>query len=441
MYKTLVERDKEIIWHPFTAQTLAPPPLPVKRAKGTKIILEDDTEIIDAVSSWWVNIHGHGNEELAETLKQQALELDHIIFAGFTHSTAVDLAEKLLPLLPGDFEKVFFSDNGSTANEIAIKMIIQYFYNNGIHTRKKVIAFEGAYHGDTFGALSMAARSPFSKPFDDYLFEVDFLPFPTEENWQEVKEKMIKLCSTEEYCAFIFEPLVQGASGMRMYNSEWLDNLIGIAQEYGTKCIADEVMTGFYRTGKLFACNHLLKNTPDIVTMSKALSGGIMPLSLTFCTQEIYSAYLTDDILKTFFHGHSFTGNPLACAVALKSLELLLSDERQNQIKNIVASHTAFKKEVEQLEYCKSARQTGTILALEYDSEKETSYFNSIKDELYSYFLSQNVLLRPLGNIVYINTTYTITAQELEKVYLVIRHVFSKGITTIKQESTVLPLT
>lgn len=438
MHKTLVERDKDIIWHPFTAQTLAPPPLPVKKAKGTKIILEDGTEIIDAVASWWVNIHGHGNEELAETLKQQALDLDHIIFAGFTHSPAVALAEKLLPLLPGDFGKVFFSDNGSTANEIAIKMIIQYFYNNGIHTRKKVIAFEGAYHGDTFGALSMAARSPFSKPFDDYLFDVDFLPFPTEENWQEVKEKMIELCCTEEYCAFIFEPLVQGASGMRMYKSEWLDELIGIAQEYGTKCIADEVMTGFYRTGKLFASNHLQKNSPDIVTMSKALTGGIMPLSLTFCTQEIYNAYLTDDVLKTFFHGHSFTGNPLACAVALKSLELLLSEERQNQIKNIISSHSRFKKEVEKMEYCKSIRQTGTILAIEYDSEKETSYFNSIKDELYAYFLEQKVLLRPLGNIVYINTTYTINEDELKKVYQVISNVFKNGISTLIKEKSLL---
>ncbi|WP_044202574.1 adenosylmethionine--8-amino-7-oxononanoate transaminase [Flammeovirga sp. OC4] len=432
MHKSLVERDQSCIWHPFTAQTLAPPPLPVKRAKGTKIILEDGTEIIDAVSSWWVNIHGHGNEELAETLKQQALDLDHIIFAGFTHEPAVKLAEQLIPQLRGDLSRVFFSDNGSTANEIAIKMIIQYFYNKGIHTRKKVIAFEGAYHGDTFGALSMADRSPFSKPFEDYLFDVDFLPFPTEDNWEEVRTRMETLCQTEEYCAFIFEPLVQGASGMRMYKSEWLDELMGIAHDYGTLCIADEVMTGFYRTGELFATHHLKNNTPDIITMSKALTGGIMPLSLTICTNEIYDAYLTDDVLKTFFHGHSFTGNPLACAVASKSLEMLLSEERQAQIKNIVASHEAFKAKIASAPFCKSVRQTGTILAIEYDSEKETSYFNSIKDELYKYFLSENVLLRPLGNVVYINTTYTITQVELEKVYHVIEEVFTNGISKIQ---------
>ncbi|AZQ62438.1 adenosylmethionine--8-amino-7-oxononanoate transaminase [Flammeovirga pectinis] len=434
---TLAERDKQYIWHPFTPQTLAPPPLPVKSAKGSKIILEDGTEIIDAISSWWVNIHGHGNEELAETIKQQVLNLDHIIFAGFTHEPAVQLAEKLMPLLPGEFSKVFFSDNGSTSTEIAIKMVIQYFYNIGETKRKKVIAIKGSYHGDTFGALSMADRNPFSAPFDDYLFDVDFIPFPTEENWEEVKTQMQSLCETEEVCGFIFEPLVQGASGMRMYKSEWLDDLIGIAQKYGTLCIADEVMTGFYRTGKLFATNHLTKNSPDIICMSKALTAGLMPLSLTICTEKIYSAYLDDDRLKTFFHGHSFTGNPIACALAVKSLEMLLSNERQGQITNIINRHTEFGEKVKKTKFCKSVRQQGTILAIEYDTEKETSYFNSIRDELYDIFLKRNLLLRPLGNTVYINTTYVISNSELDEIYDGLFDVFEIGIVTYKTNNLV----
>ncbi|WP_281615630.1 adenosylmethionine--8-amino-7-oxononanoate transaminase [Flammeovirga sp. SubArs3] len=434
MHKDLLQRDQQYVWHPFTPQTLAPKPLGVKAAKDCKIILEDGKEVIDAISSWWVNIHGHGNEELAETLKQQALNLDHIIFAGFTHEPAVTLAEKLIPLLPGKFDKCFFSDNGSTSTEIALKMAIQYFWNTGDKKRKKVIAFEGAYHGDTFGAMSMAGRTPFSAPFEEFLFDVNYLPFPTVENWEEVKSLMVEYTKNEDACCFIFEPLVQGASGMRMYKAEQLDELIGIAQSYGTLCIADEVMTGFYRTGKLFATNHLINHQPDIVCMSKALTAGILPLSLTFCTQKIYDAFLVDDMMKTFFHGHSFTGNPLACAVAIKSLEMLLSEKRQNQIDHIIKSHQKFAEILTTLPFAKNIRQTGTILAFDYDTEKDTSYFNSIRDELYNFFLSKGILLRPLGNTVYFHTPYTITQEELDHIYNIVHRLFKEGLSTVKAD-------
>ncbi|MBB3700926.1 adenosylmethionine--8-amino-7-oxononanoate transaminase [Flammeovirga yaeyamensis] len=428
MNKSLLEKDKEFIWHPFTAQTLTPPPLPVTSAKGSLLTLEDGREIIDAIASWWVNIHGHGNEELAEVIKQQVLDLDHIIFAGFAHQPSVALAEKLQPLLPGNLHRFFFSDNGSTATEVALKMAIQYFWNKGDTKRKKVIALEGAYHGDTFGALSMAARTPFSAPFDDYLFDVLYLPFPTEENEKEVYELMEEYCASEEVCAFIFEPLVQGASGMRMYSAKTLDHLIGIAQSFGTLCIADEVMTGFYRTGKLFATNYLTDHAPDILCCSKALTAGILPMGLTICTQEIYSAYLVDDMMKTFFHGHSFTGNPITCALALKSLEMLIGDERQEQIKTLCNSQKMMAEKLTALPYFSNVRVTGSILALDYINEAETSYFNSIRNELYNWALSNNILLRPLGNTLYILTNYTIKTEELEKVYQLVSQLGTLGL-------------
>ncbi|OHX64989.1 adenosylmethionine--8-amino-7-oxononanoate transaminase [Flammeovirga pacifica] len=435
MHKSLQERDQEHIWHPFTAQTLTPPPLPVKSAKGSILTLEDGSEIIDAIASWWVNIHGHGNEELAEVIKNQALSLDHIIFAGFTHEPAIKFTEKLQPLLPGKLNRFFFSDNGSTATEVALKMAIQYYWNKGDNKRKKVIAFEGAYHGDTFGALSMAARTPFSAPFDDYLFDVEYLPFPTEENKDAVIALMQTYCSSEEACAFIFEPLVQGASGMRMYSAELLDQFIGIAQSYGTLCIADEVMTGFFRTGRLFATHHLKNNAPDIMCCSKALTAGILPMGLTICSEEVYSAYLVDDMMKTFFHGHSFTGNPITCAVALKSLEMLMSETRQRQIKWLCHQQDQFHEKIKELPYFKNVRRTGTILAFEYDNENETSYFNSIRNELYQWALSNNILLRPLGNTLYILSNYTITEVELDKVHHLIYDLGSLGLKKCIEQS------
>jgi adenosylmethionine-8-amino-7-oxononanoate aminotransferase len=411
---TLSEKDSTYIWHPFTPY-LSTIPLPIVRAEGVWLYTDKGEAILDAISSWWVNIHGHAHPYLAEAIYRQALQLEHVIFAGFTHAPAVSLAERLIEMLPSKQQKVFFSDNGSTAVEVALKMTMQYFYNNGT-PRKRIIAIEGAYHGDTFGAMSVGDRSPFNAPFAPYLFDVSFIAFPTEENREAVISHFKELIYQQDTALFIFEPLVQGASGMRMYAPELLDTLIGIAQANGVICIADEVMTGFGRTGTLFAAEQL-KNQPDIFCLSKGLTGGVMPLGITTCTNEIATAYQTDDFMKTFFHGHSFTANPLACAVANASLDLLLTPICQANRERIATQHRQFAEKITAYPHVQNVRTLGTIFAFEFKTAQFTSYFNEARGKLYDYFIQKNILLRPLGNVIYILPPYIITNQELQTVY------------------------
>ena len=411
----MLSADKKYIWHPFTPLQNDLEMLLVKKAKKCYIYTEDNRKILDAVSSWWVNIHGHGNEYLAEAIYKQALELEHVIFAGFSHKPAITLAKRLLKILPGNLEKVFFSDNGSTAVEVAIKMAFQYFWNQGID-KKKIIALEGAYHGDTFGSMSVADRNPFNAPFQPFLFDVDFIEFPNDENEECILEKFTTLVETAEVTSFIFEPLVQGAAGMRMYKAGFLDQLIAIAKENEVICIADEVMTGFGRTGKPFACDYL-ENKPDIISISKGLTGGTMPMGITACSQKIISAFDSDDLMKTFFHGHSYTANPLGCAVANASLDIFLSETCQNNIKRVSKKHQVFMKKCSGLSNIKNIRSFGTILAIEMANNESTSYFNKDRNNLYNHFLEQNILLRPLGNVIYIMAPYIITNEQLDTVY------------------------
>ena len=411
----LQQRDREVIWHPFTPLLQNLEVLPVKRAKGAYLQLEDGRQVLDAISSWWVNLHGHANEHIAEALARQARELEHVIFAGFTHEPAVRLAERLLSILPAGQSKVFYSDNGSTAVEVAIKMALQYWYNKGLE-RRKIVALEGAYHGDTFGAMSVGDRNSFVKPFAPFLFEVEFIPMPAPENFEIVKSKFRDFIATGEIAAFIFEPLVQGSAGMRMYPAEYLDELLAMAEEQDILCIADEVMTGFGRTGKLFASSYL-RNKPDIYCLSKGLTGGTMPLGVTSCTAAVQDAFRDPDIMKTFFHGHSFTANPLSCAAANASLDLLLADDCQERIASIAYQHQLFVGRMKDHSKIENIRSTGTIMALDIRTGEETSYFNSKRNSLYEYFLNKDILLRPLGNTLYILPPYVITAEELDSVY------------------------
>jgi adenosylmethionine-8-amino-7-oxononanoate aminotransferase len=413
--KNLQERDKEVIWHPFTPllQNLAV--LPVKRAKGAYLYTEDGREILDAISSWWVNIHGHSNEYIAEALSRQARELEHVIFAGFTHEPAVKLAESLLNILPSRQAKVFFSDNGSTAVEVALKMAFQYWHNLG-EERTKVIALEGAYHGDTFGAMSVGDRNAFVKPFWPFLFDVHTLPFPDGNNHGILLEQFRQWVAAGEVAAFIFEPLIQGSAGMRIYPAALLDELLEIAQAAGVICIADEVMTGFGRTGKTFASDYL-KQQPDIFCLSKGLTGGTLPMGVTTCTAAIQEAYRDPDIMKTFFHGHSYTANPLACAAANASLELLLNEDCQERIARISYQHQLFADRIADHPKVENARALGTIVALDIKTPEGTSYFNSKRNSLYEFFLKEQILLRPLGNTLYILPPYVITEAELDRVY------------------------
>jgi len=415
----LIERDRNSIWHPFTPLTSSAEVIPIKSAKDCYLITEDGREIIDCIGSWWVNLHGHSNEYIAKKIYEQALQLEHVIFAGFTHKPAILLAERLLKILPQNQSKIFYSDNGSTSVEVALKMAFQYWHNKG-EDRKKIIAFNDAYHGDTFGAMSVGGRSVFTTPFFSFLFDVEFIDFPFQNSDpSNIISSFIKICESGNVASFIFEPLVQGAAGMRMYDKEVLDKLINIAYQFDVICIADEVMTGFGRTGKLFASDHL-KNKPDIICLSKGLTGGSMALGVTSCTEKIIQAFQVDDLLKTFFHGHSFTANPIACAAANASLDILLSDECLNNIKRIEIENLNFQNRIENHPNVKDVRCLGVILAIELNTDYETSYVNEARHYLYSYFLNKNILLRPLGNVIYILPPYIITDEQLAFVYNII---------------------
>ena len=417
----LVEKDKKYIWHPFTQMKSAEAAIPIVKGEGTLLIDEKGNTYIDAISSWWVNLHGHSHPYIAEKVYAQMQKLEHVVFAGFTHKPAVELCEKLSKHLPSNQAKFFFSGDGSSAVEIALKMAVQYWKNKG-ENKTRFVALDGAYHGETFGAMSAGARSIFSAPFSDLLFECTHIPFPKDEQAaiQNLKTEIVK----GGIAAFIFEPLVQGAAGMRMYKAETLNKLMQICKEAGVLCIADEVMTGFGRTGTTFAVNQT-EAKPDLICLSKGLSGGTLPLSLTSCTNDIFDAFLGDDIQKAFLHGHSFTGNPIGCTAAIASLDLLERKECQRAIKNIAESHEIFAKRINSIEIIKDIRQTGTILAIELKSDS-SGYASSVRQKLYQDFLDQGVLLRPLGNVIYILPPYCIKEKELEKVYKVIENQLKK---------------
>src|SRR6201992_2081889 len=279
----LTERDLKVIWHPYTQMQTSKPPIGIVRGEGTCVFDENGKKYIDAVSSWWVNTYGHAHPHIAKKVAEQLNKLEHVIFAGFTHEGAIELAERLLAILPGNQQKVFYSDNGSTAVEVALKMCLQYWHNKG-GARIKIIAFKNAYHGDTFGAMAVSGRSAFTAAFDSLLFEVEFIDLPHDDNIENLKSQISNLKS--ELACFIFEPLVQGSAGMLMYEAKHLNELMAYCRKEGVLLIDDEVFTGFGRTGKPFACNYVTEQ-PDIMCFSKGLTGGTMALGVTTCTQEI----------------------------------------------------------------------------------------------------------------------------------------------------------
>lgn len=414
-----MNKASETVWYPFTQMAISPAPIHIESANNCELYGKDGTTYIDAIASWWVNIHGHANPLIADAIAKQAIKMEHVIFAGFTHTPAIELANGLIDVLPNSFAKIFYSDNGSTAVEVGIKMALQYWHNKGETKRQKIIAFENAYHGDTFGAMSVSGKSAFNAAFENHLFKVEFLPVPNDENLSDVKAKLEALLLKNEVAAFIFEPLVQGAGGMLMHKAQHLDELVGIVQSYNTLCIADEVMTGFGRTGKNFAIEYL-NNTPEIICLSKGITGGFMPLGVTSCSQIIYDAFYSEHYEKTFFHGHSYTANPLSCAAAIASLKILIDKDCQDRIQNIVNQHYQFSTTIAKHPFIREVRQQGTILAIELNTSEHTSYFNSIRNTIYNFFLEQGVLLRPLGNVIYIMPPYTITNEQLNKIYSVI---------------------
>jgi adenosylmethionine-8-amino-7-oxononanoate aminotransferase len=404
----LGELDQKYIWHPYTQMKLFPESIPIVRGAGTLLFDDLGNEYIDAISSWWVNIHGHAHPYIAGKIFNQASLLEHCIFAGFTHPQAITLAGRLLEILPGKQARIFYSDDGSTAVEVAIKMALQYWANLG-SPRKRILALEHAYHGDTFGAMSLSARSLFTSAFSEFLFDVDFIAVP--------ESPQLNLAhDLREYAALIVEPLVQGSGGMLMHDAQALGRLIHLCREAGMIIIADEVMTGFGRTGKLFAMESTGED-PDIICLSKGLTGGTMALGITSCTASIYESFLSEERSRAFFHGHSYTANPIACAAANASLDLLLSPGCREDIIRIEQRHRDFARKIAGNPFLKNIRQRGTILAFDVVTSSPDSYTNPLRDWLYHFFISRKIILRPLGNTVYIMPPYCITDAELAKVY------------------------
>ena len=412
----LAERDRQHLWHPYTQEKIAPLPIPIVRAEGVWLFTEDGRKILDGISSWWVNIHGHSHPVLNQALAKQAETLEHVMFAGFTHQPAVELAEKLIRVLPQGLNRVFYSDNGSTAVEVALKMAYQFWRNKG-EDRKTFVALENAYHGDTFGAMAASDDSAFTQPFKSLLFNV----LRTNEN-VETLETMFRE-SSNEIAAMILEPILQGAGGMIVWEANFLKNVRKLCDRYNILLIADEVLTGFGRTGKMFACEHA-EISPDIICLSKALTGGYLPLGATVATEEIYQAFYDDDRAKTFFHGHSMTANPLACAVALASLELF---EKEKCIEKVAFINRKFQQRLPKLidlECVSEVRIIGGVGIVELNTGE--GYLANIGQILQKEFLSRDILLRPLGNILYFMPPYIIEEQELNRVLDEIADVLSK---------------
>ncbi len=421
---SLEKRDHAVLWHPFTQYGTEDDLIAVERAEGVWLFTRDGKKFMDVNGSWWVNIHGHCHPYITQLLNNQLQKLHHVIFAGVTHEPAVKLGELLTERAPEGLKRVFYSDNGSTAVEVALKMAIQYFFNRG-EKRKRFLAFEGAYHGDTFGAMSVGQRGGFNVPFETLFFEVDFLPLPNEENLHEVMKSLRKLLAAHQYAGFVYEPLIQGAAGMRMYNVGHLDLVLSAMREHGALLIADEVFTGFGRTGAWFASQHCVAS-PDLMCLSKGLTAGVLPLGVTMSTESIFNTFVDNDKARAFLHGHSFTANPLACTAAIASIQLLDRQECWQSIRMISAAHQSFIeeayiKEVKKEAVISQAAAMGTVLRLELQTNERSGYYNSTRSMTYAWFMKKGLLIRPLGNILYVNPPYCISREELETVYMAIR--------------------
>ncbi len=415
------------IWHPFTIIKDSPEPLKVKRGMGAYLELEDGRVIMDCISSWWVNMHGHSHPGIAKAIYEQAKTLEHVIFAGFTHDPAEQLAEMITGKLPRNLNRLFYSDNGSTAVEVAMKMAYQHWKNLG-EERKTFICFDGAYHGDTLGAMSVGERSLFTEVFKELMFDVEVIPFP--ETWigdneraskeDAVIEQLESLLdeNPDKYAGILMEPLIQGAGGMRMCSEEFLQKIHWVNRQFDVLLIFDEVMTGFGRTGDYFACLKA-QVEPDIICLSKGISGGFMPLAATVCSDDIYNSFNSSEPVKTFWHGHSYTGNPLGCAAGVASWKLL--EENESVFKNMEQIHLKNFERIKSHPRISRLRVKGSISAFDIveggEVGWEEGYLNPISKELRKRALDMGYLIRPLGNVLYLMPPYCVSEEEIDGVY------------------------
>jgi len=392
------------------------------KAKGVLLFDENGKEYIDGISSWYTCMYGHCNPYITQKVAAQMQELDQVVFSGFTHKPAIELSEALMKILPKNQEKLFFSDNGSTATEVGIKMALQYHFNLG-NDKKVMLAFEDSFHGDTFGSMSVSGLSVYNGAFEDHFIEVVRIPTPNGTNNSEVLQKLKSLIESNNIAGFIYEPLVQGAAGMKMHDAEGLNAILKLCHEHDIITVADEVMTGFGKTGSNFASDHL-ETKPDILCMSKALTAGLLPMAITSCSLKIYDAFYADEIAKGLFHGHTYTANPLACTAALAGLELLNSEEIQQNIKRIENSHAKFLAKIKDHPKVTNSRQLGVIIAFELNVEMER--YGSLRNKLFKHFMDSGVFLRPLGNTIYVLAPFVIAENELDKIYQSILGVLEK---------------
>lgn len=418
------------IWHPFTNAALDPAPLRVERAEGVYLHTREGRKIIDAVSSWWVNLHGHGNARIAAAIAEQARKLEHVILAGFTHDAAEELAERLRRWVPPELTHMFFSDDGSTAVEVALKLAVQYFSNRERPEKREIVALAHGYHGDTAGAMSVSDDSPFTETFRAMRYPVHRVhsaycyrcPLGLKRATCQIEcaEQLADLLAQrgEQIAAVIVEPLLQGAGGMIVHPVEYLQKVRELCTRHDVLLIADEVLTGFGRTGKMFACG-LANVAPDLMCVSKGITGGFMTMGVTLCTDRVADAFHSENRMHTFYHGHSYTGNALACAAANANLQIFQDEPVFHRIGAIAKIHAERLAQVATMHQVGETRQIGTIGVMELRAE-DAGYLSSMRPRLYQFFLERGVLLRPLGNVVYVLPPYVISAEELHRVYDVI---------------------
>ncbi len=418
--KKISERDQKHLWHPLTQHKLHSKMLAIKKAKGAVLYDEEDKEYIDGIASWYTSMYGHCNNYIVDAVSTQMQQLDQVVFSGFTHEPAVRLSEELIKILPNNQQKLFFSDNGSTATEIGIKMALQYHFNLG-EKRNVMLAFEDGFHGDTFGAMSVSGLSVYNGPFEDFFIEVERIPVPTKSNIEEILLHLKNRLKKQDIAGFVYEPLVQGAAAMKMHDLDGLNKILSLLQQHKVLTVADEVMTGFGKTGKNFASDYI-ETKPDIICLSKALTAGLVPMAITSCTKKVYDAFYSDDIAKGLFHGHTYTANPLACSAALAGITLLQSEEIQRNIKKITKWHSEFNNEIKDHPKVSDTRQLGVIFALDLNVQMER--YGNLRDKLFSHFMDNGVFLRPLGNTIYILAPYIISEQQMKKIYSTIKSSF-----------------
>ena len=418
------------IWHPFTNSALDPAPIEIERAEGVWLYAKGGRKIIDAVSSWWVNIHGHANPRIAAAIAAQARKMEHVILAGFTHEPAEELAARLGKWVPPSLTHLFFSDDGSTAVEVALKLAVQHFSNRGRAEKSEIVALEHGYHGDTAGAMSVSDDSPFTDPFRTMRYPVHRVHsaycyrcpvgLRRESCHIECVQQLEMLLAErgQRIAAVIVEPLLQAAGGMVVHPVEFLQKVRALCTKYDVLLIADEVLTGFGRTGKMFACD-LAGGAPDLMCLSKGITGGFLPMGVTLCSDRVEGAFRSENRLHTFYHGHSYTGNALACAAAVESLKIFDDEPVFERIAAIAEINAQRLAQLTEYAAVGDVRQIGTMGAIELRTG-DAGYLSSMRPKLYAFFLEREVLLRPLGNVVYVLPPYVISAAELNRVYDVI---------------------